>query len=134
MTAQPILDAELIIATALRNALAPFVGTYLDRPKVYEGLAEQGAPKPLLVFQFQAPIEPAWYVNGAGASALITVKAQAEDIDSARQLLGRASAGMRTLYYPGYSVTARYVRSPKIPALNGVYTNAHTWRISIERI
>jgi hypothetical protein len=134
MTVQPILDAELIIATAVRNALAPFVGTFNDRPKVYEGEGEQGAPKPLIVFQFQAPIEPTWYVNGAGASALITVKSLAEDIDSARQLLKSASVGMSTLSYPGYSVTARYVRSPKIPQLNGIYTSAHIWRISIERI
>jgi hypothetical protein len=133
MTVQPILDAELIIATALRNALAPFVGTFNDRPKVYESLAEQGAPKPLLVFQFQADITPDWRVGSAGASALITVKSLAEDSDSARQLLKSASAGMSTLYYPGYSVTARYVRSPKIPQFGNVFTSAHTWRISIER-
>jgi hypothetical protein len=133
MSAEPILDAELIIATALRNALAPFVGIFNDRPKVYESLAEQGAPKPLLVFQFQADITPDWRVGSAGASAPITLRSLAEDVDTARQLLGRASAGMSTLYYPGYSVTARYVRSPKIPMLNGIYTSAHTWRISIER-
>jgi hypothetical protein len=133
MTVQPILDAELIIATAVRNALAPFVGTFNGRPKVYDSLAEQGAPKPFLVFQFQADITPAWRVGSAGASALITVRSLAEDVDTARQLLGRASPGMHTLSYPGYSVSARYVRSPKIPQLNGVFTSAHTWRISIER-
>jgi hypothetical protein len=133
MSAEPILDAELIIATAVRNALAPFVGTFNDRPKVYESLAEQGAPKPFLVFQFQADITPDWRVGSAGASAPITLRSLAEDVDTARQLLKSASVGMSTLYYPGYSVTARYVRSPKIPALNGVYTSAHIWRISIER-
>jgi hypothetical protein len=133
MTAQPILDAELIIATAVRNALAPFVGTYLDRPKVYDSLAEQGAPKPLLVFQFQADIIPDWRVGSAGASALVTVRSLAEDVDTAREQLASASEGMKHLSYPGYSVSARYVRSPKIPLLNGTYTSAHTWRISIER-
>jgi hypothetical protein len=133
MTVQPILDAELIIATAVRNALAPFVGTYNGRPKIYDGLAEQGAPKPLLVFQFQADITPSWYVNGVGASALVTVRSLAEDVDTSQQLLASAAPAMSTLTYAGYSLAARYVRSPRIPPLGSTYTSAHIWRITIER-
>src|SRR6185295_778490 len=107
MTAQPILDAELIIATAVRNALAPFVGTFTSRPKVYDSLAPQGAPKPFLVFQFQADITPDWRVGSAGASALVTVRALAEDVDTARQLLATAAHGMAHLTYDGYTLTAR---------------------------
>lgn len=134
MVADPILNAETLIATALRNAIAPVVGDYNGRPRVYEGLAEQGAPLPLVVFQFQAPITPTWYLDRAGASALVTIKTLAHDIDSARSLLAQAAACLTNLSAPGHSIIARYVSSPRIPVLNGVHTSAHQWRISLERM
>lgn len=133
MTAQPILNAETIIVTAVRDALAPFVDTYQDRPKAYYQRADQGAPKPFLVFQFQNDITPTWRVGSAGAEALVTVRALAESAADARQLLAAAAPAMQNLSYPNYTLTARYVRSPAIPPLNDTYTSAHIWRIRIER-
>src|SRR5689334_16141963 len=111
----PILDAEIIIATAVRDALASLVGTYNGRPKAYYQLAEQGAPKPYVVYQLQADIAPRWRVGSAGATALVTVKALAESAAAARELLATAAPGMDSLSYDGYTLTARYVRSPSIP-------------------
>jgi hypothetical protein len=129
----PILTAETIITTAVRNALAPSVGTYQTRPKVYYQLAEQGAPRPLIVFQFQSDIGRLDWVGDVGASALVTIKAQADDPDAAAELLADAAPGMNTLAYSGYTLAAVYVRSPMIPPIGGVYQSAHIFRITITR-
>jgi hypothetical protein len=133
MSTAPILTAETIIATAVRNALASAVGTYNSRPKVYYQLAEQGAPKPLLVYQFQSDIGRVDRIGDVGASALVTVKALAESAVAARELLELAAPLLDGLSYEGYTVTARYLRSPIIPPLSGTYQSAHTFRITIER-
>ena len=129
----PILTAETILTTAIRGALAPFVSTYQGRPKVYYRLAEQGAPRPVLVFQFQSDITRLDYVGNVGASVLTLVKAQADDADSAAELLALSAPGMQTLAYGGYTLTARYVRSPIIPLISDVFQSAHLWRIILER-
>jgi hypothetical protein len=133
MSAEPILTAELIIATAIRDALAPYAGTYNDRPKVYWQLAEQGAPKPYLIAQGQSDISRVDYIGDVSATALVTLKALADNAKAARDLLFQAAPGMNNLTYAGYSVRARYVRSPIIPPLNNVYQSAHLYRITIER-
>ena len=134
MTADPILEAETILTTAIRDGLASYAGTYNGRPKVYFQLAEQDAPKPYIVFQFQADITPSWRLGSAGAQALVTVKAIAESAKAARELLANAAPGMSNLAYPGYTLKARYVRSPIIPPSNGMYVSAHIWRVTVERI
>lgn len=133
MSTEPILTAETILATAIRNALAPVAGTYNNRPKVYWLLAEQGAPKPFLVAQAQAPIDRRDFIGNVGATALITVKALAESGAAARDLLALAGPLMNNLSYEGYRLKARYLRSPVIPPADGVYQSAHTYRITIER-
>src|SRR5690349_853449 len=127
----PILDAETILTTAIRNALAPSVDSYQSRPKVYYALAEQGAPRPLLVFQFQSDISRLDYVGNTGATTLVTIKAQADDPDTAAELLAASSPGMSTLAYAGYTLTAVYVRSPIIPPIADVYQSAHIFRITL---
>lgn len=129
----PILTAETILTTAIRNAIAPFVGLHQGRPKVYYQLAEQGATRPLIVFQFQSDIDRLAYVGNIGATALVTIKAQADDPDSAADLLADASPGMADLAFDGYSLTAVYVRSPIIPPIADVYQSAHIFRITITR-
>ncbi|HEU5097909.1 MAG TPA: hypothetical protein VFU22_02620, partial [Roseiflexaceae bacterium] len=57
MSTAPILTAETILTTTIRNALAPYAGTHQGRPKVYYQVNTDGAPRPLLVFQFQSDIE-----------------------------------------------------------------------------
>ena len=116
MSAEPILEAEAIIATAVRDALQSYVGSYNSRPKVYYQLAEQGAPRPLLIFQLQSDITPAWRVGSASASVLVTVKALAESAKAARELLAAATPGMSGLSYPGYTLTARYVAAVRVEA------------------
>lgn len=132
-TATPILSAELILATAIRDALAPFVGLYLTRPKAYYQQAEQGAPLPYIVFQCQSDIGRLDHIGDTGATVLVTLKALAGDAKAARELLLAASAGMASLSYTGYVLTARYARSPAIPPSGGVFQSAHTYRITIER-
>jgi hypothetical protein len=139
MSTEPILTAETIIATAIRNALAPFAGTYNSRPKVYWQRAEQDPatgtlpPKPYLIAQGQSDIGRVDWIGDVGATALITIKALAEYADEARELLAAASPGMNNLVYEGYTLRARYVRSPLIPVIDGVYQSAHIYRITIER-
>lgn len=133
MTSTPILTAETILTTAIRNALAPFVGTHQGRPKVYYQVNTDGAPRPLLIFQFQSDISRLDWIGNVGATALITVKAQADDPDTAAELLALAAPGMSNLREPGATLTAVYVRSPIIPPIGGVYQSAHIWRVSINR-
>ena len=133
MSTTPILDAELILTTAIRNALSSAAGTWQGRPKVYYQRNTDGAPKPLIVFQLQTDITPDWRVGSAGASAQVTVKALAESAKAARELLAVAAPLMNVLSYPGYSLKARYLRSPSIPSQDGTYQAAHIWRVSIER-
>jgi hypothetical protein len=129
----PILTAETILTTAIRNALAPYAGTHQGRPKVYYQLNTDGAPRPLLIFQFQSDISRLDWVGDIGATALITVKAQADDLDTASALLALAAPGMANLAYGGYTIRTRYVRSPIIPPISGVYQSAHIFRITLER-
>jgi hypothetical protein len=133
MSTEPILTAEVIIATAIRDALAPSVGAYNERPKVYWQIAEQGAPRPYLIAQGQSDISRLDYIGNVGAAALITLKALADSAKAARDLLAAAAPGMNTLVYEGYTLRARYVRSPLIPPINFIYQSAHIYRITIER-
>lgn len=130
---EPILTAETILTTAVRNALAPYAGTHQGRPKVYYQVNTDGAPRPLLIFQFQTDIGRIDHVGRIGATALVTVKAQADDPDTAVALLATAAPGMGALAYGGYTITAVYVRSPIIPPIDGVYQSAHIYRITLER-
>lgn len=133
MNPTPILTAETILTTAIRTALAPFVGLHQGRPKVYYQLNTDGAPRPLIVFQFQSDISRLDWVGNVGATALVTIKAQADDPDSAAELLADASPGMAGLAFDGYSLAAVYVRSPIIPPIADVYQSAHIFRITLTR-
>lgn len=130
----PILDAETILVTAVRNALAPFVGTHQGRPKAYYQLGKQNAPLPFVVFQFQTDISALNRLGAIGASAQITVKAFAESKEAARALLAHVAPGMNALAHPSHTITARYLRSPIIPSSVAPYQSAHIWRVSIERM
>lgn len=133
MNTHPILDAETILTRAIRDALAPAAGTHQGRPKVYYQVNTDGAPRPLLVFQFQSDISRLDYVGNVGSTVLATIKAQADDPDSAAALLAAASRGMADLSFSGHTLTAVYVRSPIIPPIGGVYQSAHIFRITLER-
>lgn len=133
-TADPILEAETIIATAIRDALAPFVGSYQGRPKVYYQQAEQGAPLPYVIYQCQSNIERRDFLQDTGATVVTVIKALASDAKAARDLLLTASAGMDSLSYMGHVVLARYERSPAIPPSGSVFQSAHQFRITIERV
>jgi hypothetical protein len=133
MSAEPILTAETVLTTAIRNALAPGVGTHQGRPKVYYQLNTDGAAKPLIIFQFQDDITRLDWIGKVGATVPVTIKALAESAQAARELLETAAPGMNSLSYAGYILTARYLRSPAIPPLNGTYQSAHIFKITIER-
>jgi hypothetical protein len=134
MADTPILDAEAVLTTAIRDALAPLVGTYNGRPKAYYQQAEQGAPLPYVVFQFQSDISRMDWLSDTGATVLVTVKALAGSASAARTLLATVAPGMDSLTDADYALTARYVRSPAIPPSGGVWQSAHIYRIRMERI
>jgi hypothetical protein len=133
MTSAPILTAETILVTAIKTALTPYVGTYLTRPKAYYQQAEQNAPLPFVIFQAQSDIGRLDWIDDTAAGTLITVKALATTGSGARTLLNAVTPGMAALSATGYTITARYERSPTIPPLDGVYQSAHIYRIRIER-
>lgn len=129
----PILTAETILTTAIRDALAPLVGTYNGRPKVYYQLAEQGAPLPYVVFQCQSDISRMDWLGDTGATVLVTIKALASDAQSARALLATVAPGMDSLSYSGVTVQARYDRSPTVPpSAAGVRQALHVYRLRID--
>lgn len=134
MTTAPILTAEHLLIDAFKAALAPYVGLWNGRPKAYYQVAEQGAPQPFVIFQAQADIGRLDFINQTGADVLITVKALAASGTAARALLNDITPGMDALASTGYTITARYVRSPSIPPANGTFQAAHTFRVRIERI
>jgi hypothetical protein len=132
MTDAPILEAEAVLATAIASALAPYVGTYNGRPKAYYQLAEQGAPLPYIVFQFQSAIGRMDWIAQAGATVLVTVKALAANAKAARDLLAAAAPGMDAIAIDGYAVTARYNQSPTVPPQNSVWQALHLYRLRLE--
>lgn len=134
----PILDAEQLLATSIRTALAPLVdgqvARFNGRPRVYWQLAEQQCPLPYVVAQPQGDIVLAGRVGAADATALVTVRALASDGATARGLLAAVAPGMAQLAAAGYDLTARYVRSPSIPPTPaGVCQAAHMYRVTIAR-
>lgn len=134
MTTAPILTAEQIIIDAFKAALAPYVGLWNGRPKAYYQQAEQGAPQPFVIFQAQADIARLDWIDQTGAECLITVKALARNGSTARALITDIAPALDALSFPGFTITARYVRSPSIPPNDGTYQAAHTFRVRIERI
>jgi len=139
MTDAPILSAETILTTAIVTALTPFVGTFNSRPKAYYQLAEQGAPLPYVVFQFQSDITRLDWIGNSGATVLLTIKAlvsaaQGNNSKAARDLLALVAPGLSTVAASGYSVAARYVRSPTLPPSGGVAQALHIYRLRIERV
>jgi len=133
MSDAPILTAESILATAIRDALDGYVGTYNGRPKVYYQLAEQGSPLPYVIYQCQTDIGRMDWIGRTGATVQLTVKALATAAKAARDLLATVAPGMNSISISGYTVQARYLRTVAIPPTpSGVYQSAHVYRIRIE--
>jgi hypothetical protein len=133
MTDAPILEAEAVLAEAIAGALAPYVGTYNGRPKAYYQLAEQGAPLPYVVFQFQSAIGRMDWIAQTGATVLVTIKALAANAKAARDLLATVAPGMDAITIDGYVITSRYNQSPTVPPQNSVWQALHVYRLRIER-
>jgi hypothetical protein len=129
----PILTAESLLIDALKAALTPYVGTHNSRPKAYYQMAEQGAPLPFVIFQLQSDIARLDWIDETGAETLVTLKALAGRADDARELLHTIAPAMDGLSAAGYTITARYERSPGIPPSNGTYQSAHVYRVRIAR-
>jgi hypothetical protein len=134
MTTAPVLNAEQIIIDAFKAALAPYVGLWNGRPKAYYQQAEQNAPLPFVIFQAQADIGRLDWIDQTGAEVLMTVKALAANGTTARALLNDITPGMAALASAGYTITARYERSPAIPPTATTHQAAHIYRVRIERI
>lgn len=128
----PILEAEAVFADAIRDALASLVGTFNSKPKVYYQLAEQGCPLPYVVFQFQSDIGRMDWIGRTDATALLTLKALASSPKGARDLLATAAPGMTNISATGYTLSARYVRSPTMAPVAGVAQAMHIYRLRIE--
>jgi hypothetical protein len=133
MTDAPILEAEAVLAEAIRDTLASYVGTFNERPKVYYQLAEQGCPLPYVVFQFQSAIGRMDWIAQTGATVLVTIKALAASAKAARDLLATVAPGMDAITIDGYVITSRYSQSPTVPPQNSVWQALHVYRLRIER-
>jgi len=129
----PILEAEAVLTTAIRDALAPFVGTFNARPMAYYQLAEQNCPFPYTVFQFQTDISRLDWIGLTGATVQMTLKALATSPKAARDLLAVVAMGMQAITITGYTITARYLRTPTIAPVDGVSQAMHVYRIRMER-
>lgn len=133
MADAPILTAEELLTDAIRDALVSAVGTYNGRPKAYYQIAEQGAPLPYIVFQFQTDISRMDWIGRTGATAQLTLKAVASSTKVAQDLRATAAPYLASLTAGGYTVTARYLRSPAVPpSPAGVYQALHVYRLRIE--
>jgi hypothetical protein len=133
MTTVPILTAEQLLIDALKAALTPYVGTYDGRPKAYYLQAEQDAPLPFLIFQFQSDIGRLDWIDNTGAEVLVTLKALAANGSTARTLLNDAAPALENLSAPGFTITARYERTPGTLLTNGIYQALHVYRVRVER-
>lgn len=131
----PIGDAEAVLAAAVRAALAPVVGQHQGKPKVYYQVSAEGAPLPLVIFHFQAPIAPLRRFIGQPptVAAQLLIKALATSAKGARELLEQTVAPLQSLAASGYALEATYLNSPTIAPLGDVYQSAHLWRITLER-
>lgn len=132
MTDTAIIEAEAVLTTAIRDALAPLVGTFNARPTAYYQLAEQGCPLPYTVFQFQSDISRMDWFGESGATALLTLKALATSPKAARDLLAVVAPGLDAIAISGYTITARYLRTPTVAPVEGVAQALAVYRIRLE--
>ena len=128
----PILEAEAVLTMAIRDALAPFVGTFNTRPKAYYQLAEQGAPLPYVVFQFQSDIGRMDWLGETGATAQLTLKAFAVSAKAAHALVAAAAPGLDAITALEYTITARSLRTPILPQTAGAVQAGLIYRIRME--
>lgn len=135
MTVQPIIEAEDVLVSAIRDALSGLVGEMPDgRPKLFYLVADEGAAQPLAIFQLQSDIQRLDRIGGAGATTLVTLRANAASAKAARAYLNSIAPGMDTLTYPGYEIQARYHRTPPPLFTGTAYQAAHIWRVNMERV
>lgn len=135
MSGPPILDAEAVLAAAVRTALAGVVGTHQGKPKVYYQRNTDAAPLPLVIFFFPVPIAPLrrWIGQHAAVATQVLVKALANDAKAARDLLETTVEPMGALVATGHTIETTYLNSPPIPPIDDLYQSAHLWRITLER-
>ena len=140
--AAPILEAEDVLTTAIRDALAPFVDALLERfkgrPRVYYREAEQGCPLPFVIFQFQSDINRRDWIGESGGTALLTLKVfvsttMFSPVGTAPEFLSAVAPAMNAITMSGYTIKARYLRTPNLPQTSGTIQAGLTYRLSIER-
>jgi hypothetical protein len=129
----PILTADQILQESIYNALAPLMTAYQTGgyPRLFYRLAPTDVVKPLIVYQPQSDFNRADVIGDSGISVLVTLKAIANDMQSARDVLATVAAGMLSLSYTSYQISARYQSSPIIPFDGMEWQVAHVFRVTI---
>jgi hypothetical protein len=129
----PILTADQILQESIYNAIASLMTAYQTGgyPRLFYRLAPTDVVKPLIVYQPQSDFNRADVIGDSGISVLVTLKAIADDMQSARDVLATAVAGMLSLSYTSYQVAARYQSSPIIPFDGMEWQVAHVFRVTI---
>lgn len=133
MSVVQITNATALIRAALAAALAPLVATYQGQPKAFWYIAPELVPPPLLVYQVQSPPQDTSFLNGAAASAVITVKALVADTDpaAAESLLATVPAALAGLTISGYSVRALWVRDVPPFIADFLYTAGLVYQLDL---
>lgn len=125
----PIYDAIPRVRFSITAALQ----ARTSRP-VYWQEAPGTAVRPFVVFQSQdAGGRAERQIGALDWSGLIVVKAIADTIGVAEQLMATVAPGMETLTSTGYSVSSAYDHPIVIPPDGNLWQAAHMWRVSIHR-
>lgn len=126
----PIYNSIRLMRFAVAQALAARTtrGVYwLEAPGT--------AQRPFIVFQSQdAGGRADRKVGDLGWDGLVVVKAKADTIGAAEQLMETVAPGMDGLAAPiGYTISAAYDK-PIVISLDGdIHQAAHQWRVSLHR-
>lgn len=140
-TPTPILDGELILSTALRNAVAPAIvpaGYFHNgKPKIYWRINTDGSPLPYLIMRPLQDITPREYLQARPIRVPVLLVAYAEikaGVSAARTLLNiAATALLAGLSYEGYVVSAEWKATPNLPPTANAWAVGHRFDVAIAR-
>jgi len=131
----PILTADQILQESIYDALAPLMTDYQTGgyARLFYRLAPTDVVKPLVIYQPQSDFNRSDLIGDSGISVLVTLKAIADNLQDARDLLSTVVTGLFTLAYTGYEIASRYQSSPIIPFDGVEWQVAHVFRVTIRR-
>lgn len=130
-----------LLQIALFDALSPLMAAYQTggSARLYWLVAPANTPRPYAVLQLQSDIAGNHRIGRGGYETLLTVKAVADTLTTARTLrdvlmpLSDAPyplPALPPLTIPGFDVSVRYERSPQLPFDGSAYQVGHIFRLN----